>query len=151
MNLKQFKLTNNDEIICEVVEDTDHGILIRKVLKVIATDDFERNVRYYAFRPWLSFFFFFDELSVLNIGHIIGETTPSNTIAVHFKGAMDDVEKAKKFKREFNIEDIINEMGDDWDDDMLEEFLEQKMREQNFTQDSADPKIIHFKPGKTRH
>jgi hypothetical protein len=151
MNLKQFKLTNNDEIICEVVEDTDHGILIRKVLKVIATDDFERNVRYYAFRPWLSFQDDFDELSVLNIGHIIGETTPSNTIAVHFKGAMDDVEKAKKFKREFNIEDIINEMGDDWDDDMLEEFLEQKMREQNFTQDSADPKIIHFKPGKTRH
>tara|TARA_A100001035_G_C27445205_1_gene347729 strand:- start:39 stop:494 length:456 start_codon:yes stop_codon:yes gene_type:complete len=151
MNLKQFKLTNNDEIICEVVEDTDHGILIRKVLKVIATDDFERNVRYYAFRPWLSFQDDFDELSVLNIGHIIGETTPSNTIAVHFKGAMDDVEKAKKLKREFNIEDIINEMGDDWDDDMLEEFLEQKMREQNFTQDSADPKIIHFKPGKTRH
>tara|TARA_B000000609_G_C23814898_1_gene159907 strand:+ start:31 stop:486 length:456 start_codon:yes stop_codon:yes gene_type:complete len=151
MNLKQFKLTNNDEIICEVVEDTDHGILIRKVLKVIATDDFERNVRYYAFRPWLSFQDDFDELSVLNIGHIIGETTPSNTIAVHFKGAMDDVEKAKKLKREFNIEDIINEMGDDWDDDMLEEFLEQKLREQNFTQDSADPKIIHFKPGKTRH
>jgi len=151
MNLKQFKLTNNDEIICEVVDDTDEGILIRKVLKVIATDDFESNVRYYAFRPWLSFQDDFNELALLNVGHIIGETTPSALIKTHFRGAMKDVEDAKNKKRHFDLEEVINQMGDDWDDEMLEEFIAQKIREENFTQDSADPKIIHFKPGKTRH
>ena len=151
MNLKQFKLTNNDEIICEVVDDTDEGILIRKVLKVIATDDFESNIRYYAFRPWLSFQDDFNELALLNVGHIIGETTPSALIKTHFRGAMNDVENAKNKKRHFDLEEIINQMGDDWDDEMLEEFIAQKIREENFTQDSADPKIIHFKPGKTRH
>lgn len=151
MNLKQFKLTNDDEIICEVVEDTEQGLVIRKVLKVLATDDFETNIRYYAFRPWLSFQDDFDELSILNIGHIIGETTPSNTIATHFAGAVKDVEASKQFKKDFNIEELIDEMGDDWTDDMLEEFLEQKKREEQFMQDSAEPNVIHFKPGPTKH
>ena len=151
MNLKQFKLTNNDEIICEVVEDTDDGLLIRRVLKVIATDDFEQNVRYYAFRPWLSFQEDFNELSLLNCTHIIGETTPSALVRTHFRGALLDADKARKEKRHFDLDEIINKMGEDWDDEMIEEFIAQKIREENFTQDSADPKIIHFNPGKTRH
>jgi len=55
--IKQFKLTNNDEIICEVVEwnepDTqDASIIIRSCMKVILMEDFSRGVRFYAFRPW---------------------------------------------------------------------------------------------------
>ena len=40
MNIKQFKLTNNDEIVCEVQswpdEDTDE-IIIKKALKITPT------------------------------------------------------------------------------------------------------------------
>ena len=50
MNLKQFKMTNNDEIICEVVEDTDADdggvIVIRKALRILTSEDYENNIRY---------------------------------------------------------------------------------------------------------
>ena len=57
MNLKQLKLTNNEEIICEVLEQNDdHGdLIVRKILRVVTQDDFDQNIRYYSFRPWVSF------------------------------------------------------------------------------------------------
>lgn len=151
MNLKQFKLTNDDEIICEVVEDTEQGLVVRRVLKVIATDDLESNIRYYAFRPWLTFQDDFDELSVLNIGHIVGETTPSKTIVGHFEVALKDVENSKKLGKDVSVEDMMELLGDDYTNDDIEDFLEQKRRDELFSDDSADAKIIHFNPGNTKH
>ena len=78
MNLKQFKMTNNDEIICEVVEDAntqeDGAIIVRKALRILTSEDYENNIRYYSFKPLISFQDAFDELVVMNVGHIILET-----------------------------------------------------------------------------
>ena len=157
MNLKQFKLTNDDEIICEVVEDaeSEDAIVVRKALKINSAEDFENNIRYYSFRPWVSFQDDPAELSVLNVGHIIGESLPSNTLVVHYAAAVREVELAKKNKKEFNLDEIVNQMAD-MDEDALEAFLEHKLREDaiqrneeaQFISDSADTNVIHFKPPK---
>ena len=78
MNLRQFKLVNNDELICELVQysDDESEILVRKVLKIIAADDFENNVRYYSFKPWISFQDEIDELSVIQSMHVLTEVVP---------------------------------------------------------------------------
>ena len=157
MNLKQFKLTNDDEIICEVVDHKDnneeHAIVIRKALKINSAEDFENNIRYYSFRPWVSFQDDPSELSVLNVGHIIGESLPSNTLVLHYAAAVREVEIAKKNKKEFNLDEVFNEISD-MDEDAVEEFLERKLgeittnKESQFMADSAQPNIIHFKPPK---
>lgn len=157
MNLKQFKLTNNDEIICEVVEDADDSIVVRKALKINSAEDFENNVRYYSFRPWVSFQDDPAELSVLNVGHIIGESLPSQTLVVHYAAAVREVELARKDKRQLNLDDIVDQMSE-MDEDELEDFIEEKLRDDafkrnedvktRFTSDSAEPNIIHFKPPK---
>ncbi len=157
MNLKQFKLTNNDEIICEVVEDTenDEAIVVRKALKINSAEDFENNIRYYSFRPWVSFQDDPAELSVLNVGHIIGESLPSHTLVVHYAAAVREVELAKKDKREFNLDDIVEKMSE-MDEDELEDFIEERLkddalkrnRDAQFTADSDQPNVIHFKPPK---
>jgi len=150
MNLKQFKLTNNDEIICEVMEDTDAGLVVRRALRVISADDFEDNIRYYQFRPWVSFQDDFDELCVLNIGHIISETLPSKTLAVHFANAVKEVQEQQELKKDFNLDDIVNQM-DELTDEEIRELVNQKVREKKFMQDSDQPNIIHFKPTDTKH
>lgn len=150
MNLKQFKLTNNDEIICEVVEDTDAGLVVRRALRVISADDFEDNIRYYQFRPWVSFQDDFDELCVLNIGHIISETLPSKTLAVHFANAVKEVQEQQELKKDFNLDEIVNQM-DELTDEEIRELVNQKVREKRFMQDSDEPNIIHFKPTDTKH
>lgn len=161
MNLKQFKLTNNDEIICEVVDHedskSDDAIVVRKALKINSAEDFENNIRYYSFRPWVSFQDDPGELSVLNVGHIIGESLPSQTLVVHYAAAVREVELARKDKRQLNLDDIVDQMSE-MDEDELEDFIEEKLRgdafkrnedvETRFTSDSAEPNIIHFKPPK---
>ena len=123
MNLKQFKLTNDDEIICEVVDNEESkdasAIVIRKALKINSAEDFENNIRYYSFRPWVSFQDDPSELSVLNVGHIIGESLPSNTLVIHYAAAVREVELAKKGKKEMNLDEIVNQMAD-MDEDALE-------------------------------
>ena len=56
--VKQFKLTNNDEIVCEVQswpdEDTDE-IIIKKALKIVSVEDYQRGIRFFALRPWMAF------------------------------------------------------------------------------------------------
>ena len=51
MNIKQFKLTNNEEIVCEVVEwdtqDEVGDILVKKALRIIAIEDYQKGWRFF--------------------------------------------------------------------------------------------------------
>lgn len=159
MNLKQFKLTNDDEIIAEIVEgphEESGDLVLRKVLKIQCAEDFEQNVRYYSFRPWMSFQDNSDELSVLNIGHIIGETLPSKSLVIQYAAAMKEVEKSAESRTELDLDALIDELKDLTFEEMealVEEKLRAKKEAQNdaFMQDSAQPNIIHFRPTDTKH
>ena len=160
MNLKQFKLTNDDEIICDVIDMSrieEGEIVVRNVLKIISADDFENNVRYFSFRPLMSFQDDVDQLTVLNIGHIITETLPSKKLIRHYTGAMDEIEKHVQLKGELNLDELMVE-GSDMDDEEIADYIQSKMdeyREENkkkmYEVDSASPNIIHFNPSTTKH
>lgn len=159
MNLKQFKLTNDDEIIAEIVEgphEESGDLVLRKVLKIQCAEDFEQNVRYYSFRPWMSFQDNTEELSVLNIGHIIGETLPSKSLVIQYAAAMKEVEKSAEDRTELDLDALIDELKDLSFEEM-EALVEEKLRAKReakddpFMQDSSQPNIIHFRPTDTKH
>lgn len=169
MNLKQFKMTNNDEIICEVVEDAntqeDGAIIVRKALRILTSEDYENNIRYYSFKPLISFQDAFDELVVMNVGHIILETLPSRTLTIHYARAVKEVEaqEASKAQRDINIEKMMQEI-DGLDEEGLTEWVEKKLLETDEISttglveedyfDSADsdkPNVIQFRPKGTMH
>mgnify|MGYP001550462118 FL=1 len=87
MDLRQFKLSSDEEIICEVVEwndsKTDH-IVIRRPLKIFSADDLDPGLRYYIFKPWISMATDTENLSVLNSFHVISETKPSTPAAKYY-------------------------------------------------------------------
>jgi len=152
MNLKQFKLTNDDEIVCEVVEapNEDTGdIIIRKVLKIFSAEDYDNNVRYYSFKPWISFQDDIDNLSVLNIGHIIGETNPSKTLTLHYSGAIKEVVKSQKGKKEMSLDEILIDTAD-MSQEEIQAYLSERFSEDDddliARVDSDEPNIIHFRP-----
>lgn len=166
MNLKQFKMTNNDEIICEVVEDTDADdggvIVIRKALRILTSEDYENNIRYYSFKPLLSFQDEFKELVVMNVGHIICESLPSKTLVVHYSRAVKEVESAEKVKRERNIDvDVLLNEIEGMDDDEITDYLQHKLHSNDIVStdglveedvlDSDAPNVIQFKPKGTMH
>jgi len=163
MTIKQFKLTNNDEIICEVIEwdtgDESGDVLIKKALKVVSVEDYQRGWRFFAFRPWMSFQDDPESMQALNSSHIIVTTNPSSNILKHYKRCLDSIsEESKtdniKSKKVYaNLDEIQNELRDLTDDEM-DDFLIRKYGavEEDHVSDSDDNnKIIKFKPRNTFH
>lgn len=156
---KQFKLTNGDEMVCELIATDDDqsstaDVIVRRAMKIVVSDDMENNIRYYTLKPWISFQDDSMDLVALNSVHIVGESTPSETIMLHYAAALADVDKYNKIKGASltlqEIQDKMKELSEEEMDAFLQqkyEELEAKMNED----DSDQGNIIQFKPKGTYH
>jgi len=160
-NIKQFKLTNNEEIICEVVEwntgDDPGDILIKKALRVISVEDYQKGWRFFAFRPWMSFQDDPNLLQTLNSSHIIVTSNPTPSLLKHYRRCLRrllvelETEKSGGKKIYANLDEIQNELRELTDDEM-DDFLARKygaIEEDSFDSDNSN--IIKFKPKDTMH
>jgi len=155
MNLRQFKLTNNDEIICEVVEVTEgtQDVIIRKALKIMCAEDLDNNLRYYSFRPYVSFSDIDDQLVVLNSGHIISEVNPTQRLQVHYGVALKEVEASAGEINDVDFDDVAM-AAEDMDDDEFRAYLKdlvESKKEEEQIKDSDGSNIIQFSPKGTVH
>jgi hypothetical protein len=150
-SVKQFKLTNGDEIICEVLQwDTEDeaGLIIRAVLKLILGEDPDKNLRFYTFRPWMGFVTDPNDLHTLNSQHILGEVTPTKELKKLWSQTIHKMLAASDDKRvHFNVDDF-----NDMDDDEVNDYIIDRLREQDedFDENVSD-NIIQFKPKTTLH
>lgn len=163
MTIKQFKLTNNEEIICEVIEwntgDDAGDILVKQALRVITVEDYQRGWRFFAFRPWMSFQDDPASMQTINSSHVIVTTSPSKNILKHYKTCLTSIvndlksNKTKTKKAYANFDEIQNEMRDLTDEEM-DDFLERKygaIEERSYSLDSDNGNIIKFKPKTILH
>jgi len=160
MKFKQLKLSNTEEIICEILETEDDGyneVVVKNCLKVMAAEDYENNVRYYSFRPWIAFQDDLELLSTIKLQHIVAESNPSPALLKHYKHALSEVTEGTALRRELNLDEFMLE-NSDLSADEIEDYIEEKMMEKNenerfqqFEQDSATPNIINFKPKGSIH
>ena len=153
--IKQFKLTNDDEIICEVIQwdnDDDTPLLVRGAMKIISVEDFSRNVRFYAFRPWMGFVDDPDILHTLNSSHIIGALTPGEDVINHYDSTLQKIKQAILTKN-MPLDDIVGNM-ESMDEEEFDEFIQRYLeeKEQEEMADSDQPQnVIKFKPKGTFH
>jgi len=159
MNIKQFKLTNNEEIVCEVVEWDTHDelgdILVKRALKIIGVEDYQKGWRFFAFRPWMSFQDDPETLQTINSSHIIVTTNPTSKILKHYKACIDGIKedlnlemKGKRKKVYANLDEIQDVIRDLTDDEM-DEFLQRKYGatlEPELSPDSDSGNVLQFKP-----
>lgn len=129
METKQFKLTNNDEIICEVIKWTDEGdVLVRSAMRIVQGEDPYKGVRFYYFRP---FMVFQDKLPQrINASHIIAEADPTEEMMEHYAGAINDELDRKNEKVSVTDKDI-------------EEYKQKIM--DLFNQDDDSPTPVEYK------
>ena len=155
MTIKQFKLTNDDEIICEVVQwdDPDNsGMVIRAAMRIVLIEDFKRGIRFYAFRPWMGFSDDPSILQTLNSAHIICEASPSEEVLEHYSGTVKKIKKALA-KRDMPL-DEISDKAENLSDDEFEEYLDKYLQTEKdvfdpdlFAPDSdTTTNVIQFKP-----
>ena len=140
-NIKQFKLSSGEEIVCEVVEwanDEEPDLVVRNSFKLLAYSNPSTSTKYYTFTPWMIFQDQHDMLQVINSVHIIAEANPSaKLLEQYFIAVNNENENEQAIK------------------DKLDEYLA-KLRtlltEQENLYDSDDPnnKIIAF-PSRRLH
>ena len=141
MDVKQFKLSSSEEIICEVLEWPDlddmeqYQLVVRNVLKIVPVNEPVTGNRYYTFRPWIVFQDEPNQTQLININHIIGEAIPSAKLLEQFMLAV-------------KIEDTAaNESPDQSTLEVYADILKDVLG-LNFN-DSDQPKVIPF-PNKGR-
>lgn len=105
MELKQFKLTNDDEIICEVVKWTDEGdVIVQSAMRIVQGEDPIRGVRFYFFRPFMVFQEKMPQR--INASHIIAEADPTEEMMEHYAGAINDEIDREKDRQTVTEQDI---------------------------------------------
>jgi len=120
--IKQFKLTTDDEIICEVLDWNEDGdVTIRHAYRIVHVEDPDKGYRYYYLRPFMVFQE--DQLQILNSGHIVCEALPSTGILEYFYTAIQESKKILETRKNNkspeikDTKDILNEYAKE-----LEEF-----------------------------
>ena len=96
MNAIQFKLTNGDEILCEVIQepiDDEINLIVRNAMKIITIDRHEEGYRFYSFRPWMVYQDREDHLQLINYTHIVGEAKPHKQLYDQYKLAIEQERK----------------------------------------------------------
>ena len=109
--IKQFKLTNDDEIICEVVQwdsEEESTMIIRGAMRIVTMEDFSRGVRLYAFRPWMGFADDPSVLQSLNSSHIIGELTPGDEIMKQYNKTLKNI-KETLTKKNMPLDEVAHQ------------------------------------------
>ena len=91
MEIRQFKLANDDEIMCEVVEyhEEDDAIVIRKTMKMVQMDNMANGTRYYAFRPFMMYQMTKEAFQIINCAHIISEANPNQDLILEYFKAIE--------------------------------------------------------------
>ena len=154
--IKQFKLTNDDEIICEVLQwdsEESSDMIIRGTLRIINVEDFTKGVRFYAFRPWMIFSEDPDSLHTLNSAHIIAETNPSKELLKHYSESLSEIIKQLKNKRRkkaMSLDDVAAKI-DQLDEEEFDKYLEAALEDTDDPLDYGDDSdrgsnVVAFKP-----
>lgn len=147
MEIKQFKLSSGEEIVCEVLEwpDADEDIadiVVRNIYKIVAIDQTVSGNRYYTFKPWMVFQDEPDMFQTININHVIGEANPSQKLLEQYfnilKGELSEESEAAREELEKKLADYIHN-------------LRKMVSEQVGSSDSGEENIIKFPGGRTIH
>lgn len=121
MNVRQLKIITGEEVLCDLVtteiNDYDEEILfIRNAYSLVSTEDFENQVRFYTFRPFMMHQYESNKVLALNSGAVICAVIPDKKV----------IEQYETHIEQFRVED---EEESPLDDD-----------------EPNDPNIVKFKP-----
>lgn len=106
--IRQYKLTNGDELIAEVVEfiEEEDLVITKNTMKIVSVDDHQNGVRYYTFRPWMVYQDNEEYVQTIAYQHIVGEAKPNPLMLGQYNIAL---------KKEIKNDDIPD--YDEYDDD----------------------------------
>jgi len=106
-NVKQLKIADGSEIICEIMEELEEDIVVRGAFR-IARVDLDQERSYYMFKPWMTYVEESDHFITINLYHLIAATVPSKDILDQYENAIEKISEAVSERNE-NLDEIPEE------------------------------------------
>lgn len=149
--IRQFRLTTGEELICEVLEwDTEEStaIVIRAAFKIIESENWKTGIKVLAFRPFMAFGEDPDIIQTINSLHIVAEVTPGSDLLKMYVKCVSKLKKEMKIFESnptFDL-DELNHMNDEELGEYLKEYFKNEKNKKIFKKDSDSENIIKFTP-----
>ena len=123
-DIKQFKLTSGEEIVCQILEWPDEeqesvDVIVRNSYKISTASIGPDGIKYYQFRPWLIYQDEPEQFQIINANHIVGEAIPSSLLLEQYnktltENAIREEEMQKRMEKYIHdMQDIIEKLGGD--------------------------------------
>ena len=116
MSVTQFRLSNGDEIICEVIDEPtgdDVNLVVRNAMQIVVMD-VSPNTRFFSFRPWMVYQLDSNYMQLLNYTHIVGEAKPDPMMQEQYTKAIT-IEQSSKRETRSDIDKRLQEVMDELD------------------------------------
>lgn len=125
-NFKQFKMSNGDEVIGEVLGQEDEDMIARHCLRLFKVETDPQTI-YYTFRPWMILKEDTKEPVQINAYHIVGMCHPSEEMLDQYKYALKKLKEQIQERKVLSFDEAYNNLSSLWDkaeDDQIDEYGE---------------------------
>ncbi len=95
-NVKQIKMVNGDEIICEILEELEDDLVVRYCLLIdkfrAQSDDTEQyTATLYVLKPWMTYVEHKDEVITINAYHCMALSNPHTELLKQYELALSKI------------------------------------------------------------
>lgn len=126
MGIKQFKFTNGDEIICEILsqEPEEDEMIVRYAFKITRIEG-DEEISYYSFAPWMILKDKVEEPISINAYHIVAMCYPEKDMVTQYKQAISRFALSSEESVTMGLNDAIDALNsivgdlDDSDEDNI--------------------------------
>lgn len=135
-DVKHIKLSTGEEVLCEIIEEDEYDLVIRRALK-LQTDIDDEGTRYHSFRTYMTYQDDPEVYVILKSLHVVSVTYPSPTMMKQYLYSISEVEK--------------NRMMTDEEEGMTSEDIYDRVLN-SMARDSNNSNVLQFPdPEKTVH
>lgn len=154
LDVKQFKLSNSNEIVCEVLswpdpnKSKDKDIVVRNAIQIItreANTDYGPS-RYYLLRPWLMYQETNENISILNSDHVTSVSEPSAELYEQYEEGVYEMHVIAKQRKQVYAKERLEKQREYIE--RVAEFMKESLEGPlDAKADSSESNVIQFPNG----
>ena len=112
--VKHLKLSTGEEVLAEIIQETDYDLVVKRALRLQTDIDNDRT-RYHSFRPFMTYQDDPEIYSLIKTLHVVAITYPAPAMLKQYQASIEEVERVRvEMEEETNeqLEKIMKQMED---------------------------------------
>lgn len=102
--IRQFKLSSGEEIVCEVVDWTgepeESELIVRKCMSLVLRE--APTVTFYSFKPWMIYQENPEDFIIIQSQHVMSIGFPTKKLLSHYDEAVEEMTKIHEERKKYN-------------------------------------------------